>query len=88
LEIRKNPERDKELKRVRAAKQRIEFKLLLGGRCVKCGSSERLEFDHIDPSEKSFTIGKLFGRKRIETLKEEVSKCQLLCKPCHIKKHR
>jgi len=29
---------------------------MLGGRCVRCGATEDLEFDHIDPSTKRFTI--------------------------------
>ena len=28
----------------------------LGGKCVHCGTSHGLEFDHIDPLTKSFTI--------------------------------
>jgi len=31
---------------------------ILGGKCIKCGSLENLEFDHIDPSSKLFTISK------------------------------
>jgi hypothetical protein len=29
---------------------------MLGGKCARCGSAESLEFDHIDPSTKKFTI--------------------------------
>jgi hypothetical protein len=29
---------------------------MLGGACVRCGATEDLEFDHIDPSTKVFAI--------------------------------
>ena len=56
-------------------KQAIEK---LGGKCTICGNSENLEFDHIDPSTKLYTIARAssFSEKRFW---EEVSKCQLLC---------
>ena len=54
----------------------------LGGKCVKCGSTERLEFDHIDRTTKKYSIG---GRvsHNFDNLKEELNKCQLLCYDCH-----
>ena len=33
----------------------------LGGFCVYCGSTEKLEFDHIDRTSKSFPISKLWS---------------------------
>jgi hypothetical protein len=60
----------------------------LGGKCVKCGNCniDELEFDHIDPSTKSFEIGKRAASISEEKLQKELSKCQLLCKKCHEKK--
>jgi AraC-like DNA-binding protein len=58
---------------------------LLGGKCVKCGSTEYLEFDHIDPSMKTFHIGSQITGSWEETEKE-LKKCQLLCRRCHHKK--
>lgn len=52
----------------------------LGGKCVKCGTTERLEVDHIDPKQKSFHINK---RLSLNQIKDELAKCQLLCTPCH-----
>lgn len=54
----------------------------LGGKCIRCGGTEALQFDHIDPKTKSFTIasGGSFSKERFD---EEVGKCQLLCFPCH-----
>lgn len=59
----------------------------LGGRCVSCGTTEKLEFDHIDPSTKSFTIVAQISASR-EKLKAELDKCQLLCFDCHWDKTR
>jgi hypothetical protein len=57
----------------------------LGGKCVECGCTESLEFDHIDPSTKSFNIAAGYTKPK-EVLLEEVAKCQLLCNKCHIEK--
>jgi hypothetical protein len=58
----------------------------LGGKCVRCESTENLEFDHIIKETKSFTIGSSLTCFSIEELILEVDKCQLLCRPCHIDK--
>ncbi len=55
---------------------------MLGGSCVGCGTTESLQFDHIDRKTKSFTIGKKMGYS-LEYLIPEAKKCQLLCKECH-----
>jgi hypothetical protein len=57
----------------------------LGGKCVECGCTETLQFDHIDPSTKSFNIATGYTKPK-EVLLEEVAKCQLLCNKCHIEK--
>lgn len=57
----------------------------LGGVCVVCGCSDRLEFDHIDPSSKLFSVSQGY-MKAFTLLEAEVAKCQLLCRPCHSKK--
>tara|TARA_Y100001973_G_scaffold16686_1_gene24260 strand:+ start:152 stop:1129 length:978 start_codon:yes stop_codon:yes gene_type:complete len=57
----------------------------LGEKCVECGTTDLLEFDHIDPLEKTFTIAAKLTAP-IEVLYEEVDKCQLLCRYCHYEK--
>ena len=57
----------------------------LGGKCAKCGSTEQLEFDHIDPSTKEYHPTNLWTRRE-ETVVAELAKCQLLCNSCHIEK--
>lgn len=57
---------------------------MLGGKCVQCGSSEELEFDHTDPSTKEFTISVMWSLAfDNQKLVDELKKVQLLCKTCH-----
>lgn len=66
-------------------KRRAMIKDYLGGKCAKCGNSENLDVDHIDPETKSFTIGNNLQIKW-ESMEKELDKCQLLCRPCHLTK--
>lgn len=50
---------------------------MLGGTCVRCGATEDLEFDHIDPSIKAFAVCAGLSRAW-NVLVEEASKTQLL----------
>jgi hypothetical protein len=80
-----NPRNDYLLERYR--ERRAKLVAMLGGQCVRCGTTERLEFDHRDPETKVFTIGRRWGTNW-DTLVEETMKCQLLCSPCHHDKSR
>lgn len=57
----------------------------LGGKCTECDKTDNLELDHVDPSTKSFTIAKS-GSVSEERWKNELHKCQLLCRLCHVSK--
>lgn len=60
----------------------VEF---LGNKCNCCGNSYPLcvyDFHHKEPTTKLFTIGEQMGRS-LKALKEEASKCVLLCANCH-----
>jgi len=59
----------------------------LGGKCVECGCTETLEFDHIDPTTKSFNISAGYHKPK-KVLEEELAKCQLLCNKCHVEKSK
>lgn len=65
--------------------RKLDYQKLLESHCNKCGSTEDLQFDHIDPKTKSFTISKLMNYSKEKVL-EELRKCQLLCKSCHLHK--
>ena len=84
-------ERTKEQGKKNKAWHRQYFFDYLGGKCECCGTTENLEFDHIDPNNKKFCISAYIpdtppGYPYTELVLEEVDKCQLLCKSCHKKK--
>jgi 5-methylcytosine-specific restriction endonuclease McrA len=54
----------------------------LGSVCVNCGSKDSLEFDHIDPGLKSFSVGEYLTHSWAK-VEPELKKCQLLCQDCH-----
>ncbi len=55
--------------------------------CSLCGSSEQLEFHHINPLEKSFTIGSEMLSLSDAKIQAELEKCQLICNLCHRQRH-
>src|SRR5690606_35990877 len=57
----------------------------LGGKCVVCGTTEGLHFDHIDPAKKAFDIKGNLTLSNPE-VRAELDKCQLLCKTHHEEK--
>jgi 5-methylcytosine-specific restriction endonuclease McrA len=57
----------------------------LGGKCSYCGTTDNLQFDHIDHTKKEFSISELISKSLKRSL-NELEKCQLLCKDCHDKK--
>jgi hypothetical protein len=62
---------------------------MMGERCQKCGYDKcihALDFHHIDPSKKAFTVsGKWhYPWSKIET---EIKKCLLVCNRCHTEIH-
>ena len=56
-----------------------------GGHCVKCGSTDELEVDHIYQEEKSREVSSLWVLKE-STRMDELKKCQVLCHDCHLEK--
>ena len=69
--------------RQRHADRRAWFIDLLGGKCNHCGVTEKLEFDHVDPTTKVFTISTRLANRSKAALATEIVKCQLLCFDCH-----
>jgi transposase len=72
------------------ARRRRKVKEILvaeaGGSCAMCGYSKHsaaLQFHHVDPSTKSFGLGVRGITRSIARLREEASKCVLLCANCH-----
>ena len=66
--------------------RRAKLIKLLGGQCVACGATTRLDIDHRLPRTKLF---KLSGRDLLRSWKAvlaESEKCALRCRTCHNKK--
>lgn len=65
----------------------------LGGKCHQCGYNKcpaALEFHHIDPSKKDFSISKfqkLLWEKHKDIITTELNKCIILCANCHRETH-
>lgn len=55
------------------------------GPCKKCGTWENLEVDHIKREDKTMHTASIWSRTEA-VRKEELSKCQVLCKKCHLEK--
>ena len=53
--------------------------------CARCGYNQHpaaLQFNHLDPSTKSFEVGSRILHKW-SLLEEEMAKCEVLCANCH-----
>ena len=65
-----------------------KIKFFRGGCCERCGYNKcikALEFHHLDPSKKDFTISN--DHFRLKEAIEESKKCILLCANCHRELH-
>lgn len=58
---------------------------LRGHPCVDCGECDiaLLEFDHADPSVKSWDISTTLGRRSWSRIAAEIAKCDVRCVNCH-----
>lgn len=57
---------------------------------MRCGYDKcpaALEFHHLDPSKKSFTIGDEKTHKSQKYIEKEIKKCILICANCHAEEH-
>ena len=80
--------RESEIRRV-TSRQRAAADVLNGLRRVPCADCRRrfppqmMDFDHRDPSTKSFALSGKVQLKSEETLLCEVAKCDVVCSNCH-----
>lgn len=65
--------------------------LCMGSKCQICDynkSQNALEFHHIDPIEKDFTLSSIRANpQNWNTIRKELQKCILLCSNCHREVH-
>jgi len=71
--------------RERREKRRKYIHEKLGNKCIKCGSVDNLQFDHIDRFTKKMLMADILSHS-LDKLEEELKKCQLLCQKCHTEK--
>lgn len=59
--------------------------LKAGRPCHDCGQTFPpfvMDFDHRDPSDKKYTISRMYDHSN-ETIDKEIAKCDLVCANCH-----
>lgn len=66
----------------RYRRRRRDLVKQLGGKCRDCGTKKRLEFHHTE--KKDFWVGERLHTISEVRLQEEIKKCVLLCRQCHI----
>ena len=67
--------------------QCVEYK---GGKCIKCGYDKyigALDFHHLDPLQKDFSISQAKLWQFNNAIKLELDKCVILCSNCHREEH-
>ena len=57
--------------------------------CIKCGEKDIacLDYHHIKPEEKRFSLSCRKVRRTLLTLTREAAKCAVICSNCHRKHH-
>lgn len=86
-EVRQNNSKAVQKRRLKLKQLSVDYK---GGCCERCGykkSLSALEFHHLDPNEKDFSISKNGDTKSWERIKKELDKCILVCANCHREIH-
>ncbi len=67
--------------------QCVDYK---GGKCQVCGYKNclaALDFHHLNPNEKDFTVARKKMNIANEEMKQELDKCVLICANCHREEH-
>jgi hypothetical protein len=75
---------DQAIRRLWYQNRKAQLVAYKGGKCVDCGGTFPdccMDFDHRDPSKKSFNIAAKHWS--VSRLKNEVDKCDLVCSNCH-----
>lgn len=81
----KDPEKRRQNEQERKQRRRLQAITMLENRCVVCESKDKLEFDHKDPTTKTFNISANLNCSN-DRFWKEVEKCQLLCRKHHLDK--
>lgn len=84
--------KSKHIAYVRNRDKKIKLWLKEYKKTLKCEICEEnhpacLDFHHIDPTDKKFSIGRMKDFMSWRLLREEIAKCRVLCSNCHRKEH-
>lgn len=74
------------IRTVRLRAQRLALRMLLGGRCVRCGGQGALQFDVVVPCDSSHHWTGSTQRQAFYEAQHRAGNLQLLCFHCHLKK--
>ena len=87
--------RKREERKRRQVKMQLELIEVLGGECQDCKKKATIDnmvcfdFHHVNKEEKEAKVSDLLAQSRpFEIIKEEASKCVLLCACCHRLHHQ
>lgn len=71
--------------RQRQSNRDVAYEYLVMHPCVDCGEPDPvvLDFDHVDPKTKLWTIGKMLSRQASPAIEREIEKCVVRCANCH-----
>lgn len=86
----KNKERRAELNKAWRERNKLKFQEWKAEQqCSLCLEKEPccLEFHHLDPSKKEYTIASVSRFTTFDNLLKEINKCVVLCANCHRKVH-
>jgi hypothetical protein len=71
--------------RSRHVNRDVVFEFLLTHPCVDCGATNPvlLDFDHVDPKTKRWSVGSMLSRRTTAAVRREMEKCVIRCANCH-----
>lgn len=71
--------------RSRRMNRDMVYEFLLTHPCVDCGETNPvvLDFDHVDPKTKRWSVGGMLSRRTTTAVRREMSKCVVRCANCH-----
>ena len=67
-------------------RRKVQLLASLGGKCVACGATEGLEFDHIRPADWPRNAYSSHHRLKLYAMEATVGNIQLLCADCNKRK--
>ena len=86
----KNKEKVKARITIHKARGKEKWDLFKGSlHCARCSENHIacMDFHHIDPADKEYSVSALISSKMFTKAYKEIKKCIVLCANCHRKEH-